>query len=197
MRRLLPIPLALVFAFCAYAIQSVQLPGRVLACSCFQLSTFAEAAANPASILVVARVGQTLGRHFEAPTPLEIERTFTGEIPGQVLVQGIGDQGAACQLSARAGERWLFDVYRSPDGRFGVSSCGFSAKLGTDHGDALLAEAIGLFGDGQPPASPPPEPAAPVDVAPWLSGVGFAALLALVAAGMFGVVVLVARRRPG
>lgn len=188
--------LAFALAFCAYAIQSVQFPGRVMACSCVPPRPLAEMVNDPTHVLVVATVGARVGGGVDPTTVLTIERAFTGEMPEQVLVQGIGDQVAACQLSATAGQRWIFGVYRSPEGRFGVSSCGVNAPLGTESGDALLAEAVGLFGEGQSPAPPLEQPDAPVDLAPWLNGIGFAALLVLVAAAIFGVVVLLARRRP-
>jgi hypothetical protein len=195
MRRLIRVVIAVAFAFCAYAIQSVELPGRVMACSCVPPRPLAELAGDPNHALVVATVGQRMGSDLEPTVILTIERSFTSEMPEQVLVQGIGEQGAACQLSARSGERWIFDVYRSPDGRFGVSLCSLGAPLGTDHGDALLAEAIGLFGAGATPAPPPEEPAAPVDIAPWIGGWGWLVALIGVSVVVFGAVILLASRR--
>jgi hypothetical protein len=147
--------------------------------------------------LVVATVGPSVGGGFEAATVLTIERALTGDMPAQVFVQGIGGQGAACQLGARAGDRWLFGVYRSPDGRYSVSSCGINALLGTDHGDALLAEAVGIFGAGETPAPPPQQPAAPVDIAPWLGGWSWLVALVVASGAVFGLVFLAASRRRG
>jgi hypothetical protein len=195
MRRLLPVALALVFAFCAYAIQSVELPGRVAACSCVPQRSLAELAVTPNHAIVVATVGRRMGDPLQPTTVLTIERTFTGELTGQILVNGIGEQSAACQLSATSGDRWILDVYQSQQGGFGVSLCGLGAPLGTDQGDALLAEAVGLFGQGQTPATPEPQPAAPVDIAPWIGGWGWLVALVVVSVVLFGGVVLVATRR--
>jgi hypothetical protein len=195
MRRLLPVATAVAFAFCAYAIQSVELPGRVVACSCRTMAPLAEAATGPDVALVVATVGTTAGARREGPTNLAIERAFTGQLPPHILVQGIGSATPACQLGARTGERWILGVYRSPDGTFGVSSCGIGGKLGTDFGDALLAEAVGLFGEGQTPAPPPEAPAAPVDVAPWVGGWGWLAALVVVSVAVFGLIAFAATRR--
>lgn len=195
MRRLLPVALSLTFAFCAYAIQSVQLPSRVLACSCVAPRPLAEMATRPDNMLVVATVGPVVGGGLDPTTVLTIERVFTGELPAQVLVQGIGEQSAACQLGARADERWVFGIYRSPEGRYSVSSCGINAQLGTQEGEALLAEAVGLFGEGQTPAAEPEQPAGPVDLAPWLGGLGWVLALIVVSGAVFGGIVLVASRR--
>ena len=207
MRRLLPIPLALVFAFCAYAIQSVELPGRVVACSCRVPPTLAEMATAPNTVLVVATYGGGApggggdprggGAPLGGGHILDIERVFNGNLPPQIRVQGFNGPsvGSDCSIAAALGQRWLLGVYRSPEGTFGVGTCGINALIGTAHGDALLAEAIGLFGVGQTPATPEPEPAAPVDLAPAFAGWRWLAALVLVSAAVFGGVLLVASRR--
>jgi hypothetical protein len=196
MRRLMPVAAAIVLAFCAYAIQSVQMPGRVFACSCAMPPSLAQIAADPDRVLAVATIGQSFGDDFDARTALTIERAFTGQIAAQVVVSGIGSQQAGCQVGAKPGDRWIFAISRAPEGTLHVSACGLGERIGTATGNALLAEAIGLFGEGQPPPSADPE-AAPLDLEPWLGGSVWLVGLVLVSAAVFGAVILIAsRRRP-
>jgi hypothetical protein len=190
-----PVAASLLLVLGAVFIQAVQVPGRTLACSCVPLPSLPEIAANHS--VVIARIGPNVGGG--EGNRLTIERVFAGNVPVEFNVGGIGAQSAACEVGANGNERWLFAIYRAPDGSFGVSSCGLNAEVGTPAGDKLLAEVIATFGEGRGPAPPEDEPApAAPDLSSWFAGIGWAAALGAVAMVIFGLVVFVARRqRPG
>ena len=172
----------------------VAIPQVVLACSCMPPEPIAAAAADPRRAIVLA----TIGRAVPGGTAIAIEGVLAGPISGdQILIRGIGAQGAACEHGASAGQRWLLVLFRDDDGIYSTNSCLPSGLLGTEHGDSLLDEAIAAFGNPTVPATPEPEPPAPIDFSPWLGGLGW--VIAVVGAGalVLGLVALVARRRPG
>ncbi len=199
MRRAWPLAAALVFAFVTYAYQAVQIPGRVLACSCIApLPTLAEVARNEGTSLVVA----TVGRALPDRTPISVEGWFVGgPLEDVVWLSGGTQMMTSCDLFMAAGERRLLVLSRGEQGLYSTNSCAPSGILGTADGDALLATAIDAFGDPKVPVAPEPEPESEspttTEPSPWLGG-GLAWVGAAFGVGtlIFGAIVLLARRRP-
>ncbi len=200
MRRAWPLAAALMFALVAYAYQAVQIPGRVLACSCVApLPTLAEVAREEGVSVVVG----TVGRALPDRTPIAVEGWFVGGAPHEdvVWLTGGSEQMTSCDIFMSAGERRLLVVYRGDAGLYSANSCAPSGLLGTPDGDALLASAIESFGDAIVPVAPEPEPESVTPIATEPSpmiGQGLVWVAAAVGAGvvLFGVIALVARRRP-
>lgn len=215
MRRFLPVASAIVLAFMALTVQAVQLPGRALACSCVApLPTLAEVAQDEGTSIVVA----TVGRALPDRTPMGIEGSFVGgPHPEVIWLSGGSQQMTSCDIFMSAGERRLLVLYRAEGDLYTANSCAPSGVLGTADGDALLATAIETFGDPQPPGAPQPEPEpepqpeplpepepevqpeppTATEPAPLVgSGLVWAAGAFGVGLLMFGVIILVARRRP-
>jgi len=113
-----------------------------------------------------------------------------------MIVSGFGPQSAACQHGAATGQRWILVMYREPGGQYSVNSCGLGGQLGTNGGEALLFEAMTAFGAPNAPSTSEPQPQDPLDLTPWLGGLGWVALVVGVGATLFVVVALLARRRP-
>ena len=192
-RRLAMASCALVFAFVALAAQSVTVPGRVLACSCAPPPSLAEAAADPSNAIVLATIGGLRGNGRE----VAVEGSFGPVVLGEaMIVRGFGPEGSACEHGGTTGQRWFFVLYRDSSGQYSISNCSLSGQIGTNEGDALLFEAITAFGEPASPSTPPPQPQAPVDLTPWLGGLGWVAAITALGAAIFVLVVLVAKRRP-
>ncbi len=202
MRRTLPLAAALFLAFAAYSFQAVQLPGRVMACSCIApLPTLADVARDEGTSIVVG----TVGRALPDRTPIAIEGSFVGgPHPEVIWLSGGSQQMTSCDIFMSAGERRLLVLYRGDAGLYSTNSCAPSGLLGTQDGDALLATAIDSFGDAQAPLGPQPEPSpepgvtSPIATEPApLLGQGFVWVAAAVGVGILvlGTVVLFARRR--
>lgn len=196
-RRLAPLLVATVLAAGALWLNAVTPSTSVFACSCAPPPTLAEAAADPRQAIVVGTIGFTVGND----TLLVIERSFGPHPPpaSELLIDGIGIHGAACQLGASAGERWLLVLHRlDDDGGFSTNSCSLAARLGTEFGDDLLGQAIEAFGGtaAAPSAEPAPPAAASPSFVTWLPGVGWAALTVAAGVAVLLGAVLVAGRRP-
>ncbi len=186
---------ALMLAAALFLANGIAIPLPALACSCAPPEPIAEAAADPRRAIVLA----TIGRAVPGGTAIALEGVFAGQIEGdQLLIRGIGAQGAACEHGAISGERWLLVLFRDDDGVYSTNNCMPGGLIGSPDGDALLEEAIGAY--GQPGVAPTPEPEAtapaPIDISPWLGGLGW--IVAVVGAGaiVLGLVAVVARRRP-
>ena len=206
MRKAWPLAAALVFAFVSYAYQAVQVPGRVMACSCMApLPTLAEVARDEGTSIVVASVGRALPDR----TPISVEGWFVGGPQDEVVwLSGGSQMMTSCDMFMTAGERRLLVLSRADQGLFSTNPCAPTGLLGTADGDALLATAIDLFGDPnvpQAPASTSPEPepepesVSPVATEPSAGlspGVVWVAAAVGVGVLFFGAIVLFARRRP-
>lgn len=199
MRRGLPIAVALFLAFAAFSFQAVQMPGRVVACSCAGVSTLAEVVQDD-QVTIVAGV---IGPAQPDRTPVVLDTWFHGPFPTDVVwLMGGTNSMSSCDVFMSAGERRLMVLYGGPiapgaNGLYSSSLCSPNAVVGTPEGDELLAEAVALFGPSEGQPSHEPVTSAPLDLSPWL-GEG---LLWVAAAGgvgmlMFGALILVARRRP-
>ena len=200
MRRALPVGVAFFLAFGVYAVQSVQLPGRALACSCAgPPPPMAQAAATDPVTIVAGTVGVAQPDR----TPIAVDTWFHGGFVTDVIwVMGGTNQMSSCDVFMSAGERRVMVLWGGPsapgaNGLYSTSSCSANAAVGTDAGNELLAEAIDTFGSGQAPPEAEPEPEAPIDLSPWLGdGLLWAAIAVTAGLALFGVVTLVTRRRP-
>ena len=193
-RRIQALSSASLLAAALFFVNGVAIPEVVLACSCMPPEPIAAAAQDPRRALVLA----TIGPSVPGGTAIAIDGVLAGPISGdQMLIRGIGFQSAACEHNASAGQRWLLVLFREDDGIYSTNNCLPSGLIGTEHGNSLLDEAIAAFGSPTVPATPEPEPPAPIDFSPWLGGLGW--VVAVVGAGalVLGLVTLVARRRPG
>lgn len=185
---------AFVLAVASLVAHGVEAPLRVVACSCVApMPTLAELAQEPGASIVVATVGQALPER----TPLAVEGWFRGSIESDVIwLHGGINMGTSCDVFLEAGRSYVLVLYRGEGGLYSTNSCTPSGQVGTVAGDNLLAEAAALFGDAQAPPTPEPVAPTPIDLAPWLGGVAWAAAGAGVAALLFAAIALLARRRP-
>ncbi len=168
------------------------MPGRVFACTCSAPLSLAEAAADPSKAIVLATIGGSRGNGTE----IAVEGSFGPAVLGEaMIVSGFGPQSAACQHGGVTGQRWIFVLYRSPDGIYNVNSCLLSGQIGTNEGNALLLDAITAFGEPVAPSTSEPQPQATLDLTSWLGGLGWVAAVVALGAAVFVIVVLVARRR--
>lgn len=220
MRRVLPLAAALFLAFAAYSFQTVQLPGRVLACSCAGPPSLDELGRSKGVAFLIA----TIGPRGPVTTSVTVEGWFLGpaDLGSSILVASGTSFGSSCSLYLGTGERWLLTLYLDQD-LPAPSTCSVNGRLGTAPGDSLLAEATALFGSptrspptlaspvaspSQPLASPtaaPPlatpapsqgsTPTPPIEPSPS-SLISLAAVAVGTGAIIIGLVVLIARRRP-
>lgn len=186
--------MALLVAAASLFAQAVEAPLRVAACSCVApMPTLAELAREPGTDIVLASVGQALPDR----TPLLIEGWFHGAPESDVIwIRGGANMGTACDVFLDAGRSYVLVLYRGEDGLYSTDSCTPSGQVGTEAGDNLVVQATALFGTAQAPPTPEPEPAAPVDLAPWTGGLIWVVAAAGAGVLLFGLIALLARRRP-
>lgn len=188
---------AIALTFMAVFVQALAGPGRALACSCMEpMPTLADVAQEPNTVVIAG----TIGPQQPERTPVEVDTWFHGPGPTNIVWLSFGTQMmTSCDPVVTAGERRLMVLHRDPQGVFTVNPCVTSGVIGTDAGDAALAEANALFAAATPPPVEPTEP--PPVVAPPPTEVDAARIYvvgAIVAALLvFAVVGFVAlRRRP-
>ncbi|HSK52892.1 MAG TPA: hypothetical protein VLA44_09060 [Clostridia bacterium] len=143
--------------------------------------------------------------------PVLVTRWFQGpDAAGIVMLKGTwGLGGASCETPLPpAGTEWIFVAWRNEAGELEVNLCTPHAALGTEAGDAMLADAVATFGGGgggggggssgnpgigpsagpvatpAPTASSPPEAAAAGGIAPGVLAAGGVAVAGLLA-GLF------------
>jgi hypothetical protein len=186
--------MALVLLTASLVAQALEAPIRVSACSCVApMPTLAELAREPGTSIILASVGQALPDR----TPLVIEGWFHGPAESDVIwIRGGANMGTSCDVFLDAGSSYVLVLYRGEDGLYSTNSCTPSGQIGTEAGDHLVAEAMAIFGTAKAPPSPEPEPAAPVDLAPWTGGLVWVAAAAGAGIMLFGLIALLARRRP-
>ena len=202
MRRAAPVSAAVFLTFAAYVLQAVSLPATAFACSCMEPAPLAKTAQEDPVTIVAA----TVGVPQPDMTPIVVDTWFHGPQPTETIWLNSGTGSASsCDVFIAPGQRWLFVLWGGPTapgagGLYSTSLCSAHGMIGTPEGNALLEEAVAVFGLGQPPPSPEPDPAipqAPVDLSPWLgSGLIWAAAVFGVGLLLLALVVLVARRRP-
>lgn len=198
MRHRLSVAVALFLAFAAYSFQVIQMPGRVLACYCTEQS-LAEVV-EEGQVTVVAGV---VGPAQPDRTPVVLDAWFHGAFRTNVVWLRTGTNSvSSCDVFMSVGERRLMVLHGGPiapgaNGLYSSSLCSPNAVIGTAEGDALFAEAVGLFGPAEEQPASEPVTSAPAELAPWVGG-GLVWAAAAFGIGMllFGGLILVARRRP-
>jgi hypothetical protein len=155
MRRLKFVP---VFAlFVALGLTSLALPRAVAACSCAMI-TMEEARNQPEAVVFSGVVDPrdprgypvTVTRWFKGGSPIEPRAWLH---PGGFSLTG---GGADCSVPPLpVGTEWIFIAYKAED-LYSVGLCSPHAAVATAEGQAMLAEAVQVFGGGQPPATAPP-----------------------------------------
>jgi len=173
--------LALALAAGAFWLQSMAAPMATYACSCAPSQGLEALAADGYSIVLA-----TVERDNPGYThTITVTHTFTGMAEvGEMRIGGVRpNTGDGCLVEALVGETWL---------TFG---CTLNGRIGTDHGDALLAKATKLFGPVLPDTSTggvaqPRDLMAEIGVPGW-AGAAFA-----VGFGSLVFLLLLARWRP-
>lgn len=156
--RLLTSALALAVAT---GVVSLALPTSTVACSCMQVDQpMHEAAAAPDLSVFTG----TAGANQPIGVPIQITRWFDGVVPpsGVAFLDPAGfidPMGGSCGTTAPdLGTEWIFAAGRNQVGRYEVSLCTTHAPLDSDQGQALLAEAVDVFGPGAVVEVPSAEP---------------------------------------
>lgn len=181
------------------------MPRPVAACSCVALTSWKEAI-NADTAVFSGTAGQREGRGV----PVRVERWFQGREAAPIvwLTAGSfnGNPGVSNSCGVEApppGSSWLWVAYRGENGDLSTGLCSPAGDLDTPEGQAMLAEALTIFGEISVPAAsqaqtaePPgaastPDPAAAArdQAAVTIIGGLLAGSLAL-----FGALILVARR---
>jgi hypothetical protein len=176
----------------------------VVACSCAMPGPLAEAATADQAVF-----SGTAGLRQERGVPVEVERWFWGRGAAPVVwlaARSFGD-GASCGIDTPPpGSRWIWLTWLPDDGGDPLAGlCSPHAMLDTPEGEAMLAEAIAAFSDRAPPSQPaeptpeaPPPTAGPFDPAVAdrdATVIAIGAAVTLASLGLFGGLVLLARRQ--
>lgn len=166
----------------------------VAACDCMALEPMSAYVGSPERVIFSGAVQTPEPNGM----PVLVTRWFQGEgAAGIVHVQGEwGQGGASCETPLPpAGTEWIFVASRF-EGELAVNLCTPHAAVGSDAGNAMLADAVATFGEGggAPPGAPAPPPqgvgGTAVDPLPVALVVGSVALVGLIAGAL-----LVARGR--
>lgn len=197
-------PTAIVALVLVIGLLAVAFPRPAMACSCFMSEQPMRDAAADGGLSVFTGVAGPLEPIGVA---VRITRWFRGDVPpnGIAVLDPVGFQdpmGGMCGTNAPGlGTEWIFVAGRDDVGRYGVSLCTTHAPLDSDQGQALLAEAITVFGPGGVPetvAASPSPPTSPEGVpAGLVSTVVPIAIAVLFATGLLaGLFVILGPRRP-
>jgi hypothetical protein len=127
---------------------------------------------------------------------INVTHTFAGTAEvGKMRIGGLRpDAEDACLVGALVGQTWLFTLGLH-NGRWSTHGCTLNGRIGTDHGDALLAKATKLFGPVLPDTSTG-DVAQPRDTLTAVGGPGWAGAAFAVGAGSLVFLLLLARWRP-
>ena len=169
---------------------TVTAPQIALACSCMPQTV----ADLPAGTTVI--VG-TIGARLAERRPILVERWFSGANPEPTLVAGFDEMtangGSSCSISVTTGETLFLAFDRASL----VSSCTMHARVDTEYGRELVTAATARYGSGVAPPPPmepaglPQSPEATTDLVVVGGGIGLAVI------GLFGGLILLARRDRG
>lgn len=119
----------------------------VAACDCMGLEPMAAYAGVRERVIFSGTVQALEPRGL----PVLVTRWFQGpDAAGIVLLNGTwGLGGASCETPLPpAGTEWIFVAWRNEAGELDVNLCTPHAALGTEAGDAMLADAVATFGGG-------------------------------------------------
>lgn len=196
-------PTAVVALVLVIGLLAVAFPRSTMACSCLMVEQPMRAAAAQGGLSVFTGIAGPLEPIGVA---VRITRWFRGDPPpnGVAVLDPAGFEdpmGGMCGTNAPdVGMEWIFVASRDDVGRYGVSMCTTHAPLASGQGQALLAEAITVFGPGgvpEPPATPTAPTASPAgDPAGLVSTVVPIAIAVLFATGLLaGLFVILGPRR--
>jgi hypothetical protein len=173
----------------------------VAACSCVAFESMKDYA-NADNAVFTGTAGVLAIRGV----PVEVDQWLWGNGAAPVVwlsANSFGDGRAGCGTTPPTpGTSWIWVAWLpGGNGDFGTGLCSPHQRLDSPEGQAMLEEAIALFGVAEPPAGSTPEPtaapAAPSDPTP-AGGIPTIALVgagvALATAGLFGGLIYVARR---
>ncbi|HWH36945.1 MAG TPA: hypothetical protein VNT28_04135 [Candidatus Limnocylindrales bacterium] len=197
MRRPVVLAVGVMLALAAAFAQALAGPLPARACSCIDpLPSLARVASEPNVTVIVGTIGQQQPER----TPVGVEGWFTGPGVTDVVWLNFGSQAmTSCDPFVTAGEKRLMVLHPNGDGTYSVNPCVASGVIGTEAGDAALAEAQALFvAQPTPGPSPSDPPAAPQPLPDGADG-GWLMVLGVlgVATLAFAAVVLIATRRRG
>jgi len=171
------------------------------ACSCVAPQPMAAYAGDPDQVIFTGVVQLPDARGV----PILVTNWFQGLDPAPTVWlarEGFGNDGASCGTALPpAGTEWIFVAYRTEGSELGVNLCTPHAAASAPEGQAMFADAVATFGQGQTinaepstPPSAPTNPEAPIAPDTQLP----AATLAALAVGAFvliGAIIVLARRR--
>lgn len=150
-------------------------------------------ALGPAPIVLIGTIGERVagGRRFH------VERSWNGPKVSPIVIafkegEPIGD----CSYPVSTGQALIIAPYGQLDGALSADLTTLQADPSSDDGRRYIAEAEALFGAGVVPVQTSAAPANPAD-GDAVAGIDVGPLTIALGAGlgMFGIVVLVARRR--
>ena len=176
----------------------------VAACSCAGFETMKDYAnADNAVFTGIAGVMEVRG------VPVEVDQWLwgTGAAPVVWLTANSFGDGASCGVTPPTpGTSWIWVAWLPGNsGDFGTGLCSPHQRLDSAEGQAMLEEAVAVFGVTEPPGGPTPQPttapaapAAPAEEPPVAGGIPTLAIVGggvtLATVALFGGLVLVARR---
>ena len=195
MRGLVRITISLALAVVAFAFQSLEMPSVASACSCAGPPPPLLEAVSRGNVTVV--VG-TVGVALPEQTPITVETWFHGPFPNAVVwVMGGTQMASSCDIPLAVGQRALLVLYGGPsapgaNGLYSLSMCERNGVLGTEIGNAALAEAVAAFGPGLDPRGRDREPLPAAETTAridqgfiWILGTAGLGLAALAAVFLF------------
>lgn len=186
--------------FVAVGLVGFALPRAVAACSCAMI-TMEDARNEPEAVVFSGIVDPRDQRGY----PITVTRWFKGGglIEPRAWLHPAGFSltggGADCSVPPLpVGTEWMFIAYKTED-LYSVGLCSPHAAVATAAGQAMLAEAVRVFGGGEgPPATAPPAlpspatpnptatPAAPVSVVETLGPIAIIVFIAGILLGVVG-----------
>lgn len=184
----------------------------VAACSCAQFESMRDYATAENAVFT-----GTAGLRQDRGVPVEVDQWLWGAGAAPVVWLSAGSFGDSSSCGTNPpppDSMWIWVTWRDPErGDFGTGLCSPAAQLATDDGQAMLAEAMAVFGALDPPvltpgptdeipaatlAPPSPRPADPAAEERDRTALAIGGAVVLASVAMFGGVALVARRqRPG
>lgn len=190
---------AVLALFVALGLVGLAMPRAVAACSCAMIS-MDDARNEPEVVVFSGVVDPRDARGY----PVTVTRWFKGGglIEARAWLHPGGfsltDGGADCSVPPLpVGTEWIFIAYKFED-LYSVGLCSPHAALATAEGQAMLGEAVRVFGGGAPPATAPPAapspptptptaaPAAPVSLVETLGPIAIVVFIAGILLGVVG-----------
>lgn len=177
------------------------LPGSAVACSCAMPGSMAETARDPDTVIFSGTILPS-GR---PAVDVAVDHWFKsgGGATTTLAADGFNDRGggADCRVPyPAAGSSWIYVAYLLPDtgAQLHTNLCSPQGRLDTPEGQAMLADAISVFGEGVSPSPSTLPSSGPLDPIGTIVGdiapiIGAVAVVGIVFAGL----ALLLRRRDG